>query len=416
MRPSREGRRGCTPVNGARTSSTPDVIFHFMAESEKKPHSLIGTLSYDNWRASDAGEKMLGEYEYLIYTDAWLTGEVTDGVGPYKFFNLGPSLEEPGRVWPTVALRLSIHVSFDPPKMDKTDALRYHGGSMTDEIAALASLKCGVRLRSGGQTRRFEANGDPQGRPVAWSDRRDPELGSFIGTRRLRLPTVTGQHSMMPIQEMKSFPSLAPDHAIGLVRSARLYQDALWLSESEPNLSWLMLVSAVETAANLWRSVNDPPLERLKASRGEFVKYLESTAVAGLPERVADEFTDSIGATKKFVDFLLEYAPPAPEKRPSEWGQVDWSNDNLRRAFAKIYVHRSKALHTGIPFPAPMCQPPAKYEASWLAVEERPTPKAVSVAGGTWLERDMPMLLHTFEYIARRALNAWWSSLANPAS
>src|SRR5260370_13396815 len=110
-----------------------------MAESENKPHIPIGTPSYDNWRAFDAGGKMLGEYEYLMYTDAWLTGEVTEGVGPYKFFNLGPSLKEPGRVWPTIALLLSIHVSFAPPKFDKTDALRYHGGSMTDEIAALAS-------------------------------------------------------------------------------------------------------------------------------------------------------------------------------------------------------------------------------------------------------------------------------------
>ncbi len=388
---------------------------HFMAASENKPRVPVGTPSYDNWRAFDDGEKMLGEYEYLLYTDAWLTGEVTSGVGPYKFFNLGPSLEEPGRVWPTIGLRLSTHVSFDLPKMNKTDALRYHGGSMTDEIAALASLKCGVRLRSGGQTRRFDPGDDPLGRPVAWSERRGPELSSFIGTRRLRLPTITGQHSMMPIGEMKSFPSLAPGDAIGLVRSARLYQDALWLSESEPHLSWLMLVSAVETAANLWRSAKGPALERLKASHGEFVEYLESVRVPGLPEKVANQFADSIGMTKKFIDFLIEYAPPAPEKRPPAWAQVDWSNDSLRRGFGRIYGHRSNALHAGIPFPAPMCQPPAKFEASWPAGEERPTAKAVSVAGGTWLEEDMPMLLHTFEYIARHALNAWWSSAASAA-
>ena len=170
MRPSREGRRGCAPANGTRTSSTPDVIFHFMAESEKKPRLPIGTFSYDNWRAFNAGEKLLGESEYLIYTDARLTGEVTAGLGPYKFFNLVPLIEEPGRIRPAVGLRLSLHIAFDVPRMDRTDPSRYHGGSMTDEIAALASLKCGVRLRSGGQTRRFEVNGDPQGRPVAWSE------------------------------------------------------------------------------------------------------------------------------------------------------------------------------------------------------------------------------------------------------
>ncbi len=416
MRPSREGRRGCAPANGARTSSTPDVIFHFMVESENKPRLPIGTPSYDNWRAFNSGERVLGEYEYLMFTDARLTGEVTAGLGPYAFFNLVASIEEPRLVRPAVALRLSIHASFDSPRMDKTDLSRYHGGLMEDEIAALASLKCGVRFRSGGQTRRFDAGGDPRGRPVAWSNRPDPEPDILARTRAFVLPSVTGEHSLMPIEEMKSFPSLAPNQEIGLVRSARLYQDALWLSESEPNLSWLMLVSAVETAANLWRSANDSPLECLKLSRNKFVKSLESTGVPGLPELVANEFTDSIGATKKFVDFLLEFIPHAPEKRPPKSGQVDWSRDSLRRAFAKIYDHRSKALHTGIPFPAPMCRPPAKWGASWEAVEERPMPMAVSVYGGTWLAKDMPMLLHTFEYIARRALNAWWSSLASPAS
>jgi hypothetical protein len=384
-----------------------------VAELENKPSLRIGTLSYDNWRAFNDGEEMLGESEYLMYSDAWLTGEVTDGVGPYKFFNLGPSLEEPGRVWPTIALRLSIHVSYDPPKMDKTDAARYHGGSMTDEIAALASLKCGVRLRSGGLTRRFEVSGDTQGRPVAWSNHRDPELVSFIGTRRLRLPTVTGQHSMMPIQEMKSFPTLAPEHAMGLVRSARLYQNALWLSESEPHLSWLMLVSAVETAANLWHPAKDPPLERLKMARPEFIKYLEGTGVDGLPERIADEFTESIGVTKKFVEFLLQYGPPAPERRPAEWMQILWSPESLSRAFAKVYDYRSKALHMGVPFPAPMCEPAVKWDPSGEAFGEKPIGSAgsISMHGGVWLAKDLPMMLYVFEYIARHALNGWWASL-----
>lgn len=43
----------------------------------------------------------------------------------------------------------------------------------------------------------------------------------------------------MSVEEMLSFPTLEAKQAIALVRSARLYQDALWLVESEPNLSWL---------------------------------------------------------------------------------------------------------------------------------------------------------------------------------
>ena len=283
---------------------------------------------------------------------------------------------------------------------------------MTDEIAALASLKCGVRFRSGGETRRFDVDGDPQGRPVAWNSRPEPTLS--IGIRGVVLPAVAGEHSVKPIEEMKTFTTLSPDQAIALVRAARLYQDALWLAESEPNLSWLMLVAAVETAANYCPS-QDSPLERLRGSRPVFVEYLDATGIEGLAARVANEFADSIGATKKFVEFLLTHLPPPPEKRPAECGQVEWSHDNLKKAFRQIYTCRSKALHDGMPFPAPMCEPPYKYHETWEAGAERPIGLAMSGSGGTWLENDTPMLLHTFEYIARKTIDAWWTSMVQSA-
>jgi hypothetical protein len=310
-------------------------------------------------------------------------------------------------------LRMSLHVAFEVSHIDKTDATRYHGGPMTDEIAALASLKCGIRLRAGAETRTFDVGGDPKGRPVAWNSRPEPTL--TMGIHGPVLPHATGVHSMMPMRELNSFPALNPKQAIALVRSARLYQDALWLVESEPYLSWLMLVSAVETAANLWRSEADTPLDRLATSRPELVEYLRATGVAGLPDRVAKEFADSIGATKKFVDFLVTHLPPPPERRPAEWGRVEWSADGLRPAFRNIYEHRSKALHDGIPFPPPMCQTPFKHE-TWDTVAERPIGLGMSSYGGTWVVGDTPMLLHTFEHIVRHALNAWWVSMATPGN
>jgi len=385
-----------------------------MADSEDKKRPLVGTPAYDNWRAFLDKEPLLGSFEYLLYTDAWLTGEVATGLEPYRFFNLVPLDRQRGRVRAAVALRLSLHVSFETPPMEKTDQSRYHGGWMTDEIAALASLKCGVRFRSGDEIRRFDVDGDPQGRPIAWLSRPEPTLS--IGIRGFVLPAVTGEHSMMPIEGIKALAALSPEEAIALVRAARLYQDALWLAESEPNLSWLMLVAAVETAASYWHSSKDSPLERLRESRSDFVEYLEATGIEGLAARVANKFADSIGATKKFVEFLLAYLPPPPKKRPAEWGQVEWSHDNLKKAFRQIYTYRSKALHDGMPFPAPMCEPPYKYHETWEAVAERPIGLATSSSGGTWLAKDTPMLLHTFEYITRNTIDAWWTSMVKSAN
>lgn len=36
---------------------------------------------------------------------------------------------------------------------------------------------------------------------------------------------------------------------------------------------------------------------------------------------------------------------------------------------------------------------------------------AASLLGGVWLEQDTPMCLHIFEYITRKVLRSWWSSL-----
>jgi hypothetical protein len=327
---------------------------------EPKKRAMIGTASYDNWCASVADEPMLGEYECLLYTDAWLTGEVSDGLGPYAFLNLVPFTIEPGRVHGAFVLRSSVRVLFDSPEMDKTDQSRYHGGDAVDEIVALASLRCGIRLRAGGESRRFDVGGDPRGQPVARSVRPEPSLARK-GPRWV-LPTVTGEHSIMAVQGMSSFPTLRADQAIALVRSARLYQDALWLAESEPNQSWLLLVSAVETAANLWRSEDGSPLDRLTDSRPEFVKYLNSTGVEGLAVKVAEAFKDSVGAGKRFREFLLEYLPKPPDKRPPEWAQIDWSPESLSRGFRKVTNIGRRHFTTGCPFRR-QC---ARLPLSWI--------------------------------------------------
>jgi hypothetical protein len=71
-----------------------------------------------------------------------------------------------------------------------------------------------------------------------------------------------------------------------------------------------------------------------------------------------------------------------------------------------VYRYRSKALHEGRPFPAPMCMPPDRVGQ---VLSEKPHGD-VSMAGGTWKAEDVPILLNTFEYIARNVLLKWWDS------
>ena len=330
-----------------------------------------------------------------------------------------PGAEGQGRVGPTErgfvraasVLQLDLHVDLNEnlPKMDTTDVGSYHGGTMVDELAALASLLTGARFRAGGESRRFEIAGDPAGRPVAWDARAAPTLG--INPYGIVLPATEGEHSLMPIERLSQFIKLTREDAIALIRSARLYQDALWVAETEPNLAWIMLVSAVEGVANRWRAAKDAPLVRIEGARPDLVEYLRSTGLPDLVERIAVEFADALGSTAKFVDFLLEHLPPPPPTRPGEWGQVKWEKPTLRKSFRSIYDHRSRALHDGIPFPAPLCRP-VLNPANPSVPAERPIELAASDRGGVWVARDLPLYLHTFEYIARNAIVTWWERAA----
>jgi hypothetical protein len=169
-----------------------------------------------------------------------------------------------------------------------------------------------------------------------------------------------------------------------------------------------MFVSAIESAAGHWRKAHGSAVERLRTSRPELEKILLDAGGEPLLLAVANVMADYMGATRKFLDFVQAYLPQPPSERPAPVFQHDWAPAAIRDSMKVIYDWRSKALHSGIPFPAPMCLPPIKVEGGF---EEKPQGLASSSQGGTWLAKDTPMTLHTFEYIVRGCLLTWWASM-----
>jgi hypothetical protein len=222
---------------------------------------------------------------------------------------------------------------------------------------------------------------------------------------------MAGKHSLEDLNWLSDSFGTDPQDQIALIRAARLYQDAIWIADAEPALAWLLLVSAIETAADRWDQATGSPTDRLRYSKPDLVKEVEARCPDLLPI-IAEKFADTIGATRKFVDFTLRFLPLPPEPRPLECFQVAWDQEHLRTCLRKIYDYRSKALHTGVPFPAPMCQPAMVMASDGQAPVEEPPGLATKTLGGVWTHRDLPMALHIFEYIARNALKAWWSSLS----
>jgi hypothetical protein len=368
------------------------------------PRLQTGPPAYKNWKKALDRASLIRTSEYPMFTDAHITGQIEDGYGPYQLLN-AVRIPDDRIDLPAIILRVDEYLDYTAAQgMPRTDIKNYHGGDLCDEVAALVSLSLGVRLKAGGTSRWFEPDGDPKGRPMSFDVGKNPILLKPSNWLPV-LPKAIGLHGLETTTLLPKLPELLPDDASALVRAARLYQDALWVVESETALSWLMLVSALETAAGHWRSVEESPIERLGASKPHLEKILEDAGGTELVSKVADEIADYMGATKKFIDFILEFLPEPPTERPHENLQVSWNPKDMKKTMGIIYNWRSRALHGGTPFPYPMCYPPSNL------LEEKPIGLAASAQGGVWVSEDIPMLLHTFEYIVRRALLQWWESM-----
>jgi len=363
-----------------------------------------GPLGYQNWKAALAGRPHSRMSEAFLYSDASITGELSaeEPHKPYGLLNMLPD-HRGSQLAPVIALRIQMHLEAELPSFQETDTASFHGGNIADEIAALAALAMGIRLRAGATTRDFYP-GDALGRPCA--DRAIPVLLPPDSRPGPRIPGATGQHNLneLFLPYLVTYPTLEPGDATALVRSARFYSDALWIAEAEPDLAWLFLVSALEAVATHVHEETSEPRAVLATSHPRLVKALEPHGEE-LVDEVAMLLLPYLKATARFRDFVLEYLPPPPQKRPPhEHLCVKWEKNSLRESLEKIYGHRSRALHDGTPFPPPMSDhPPIPSEIPM---------GATATLGGVWLAEDMPMLMPVFEYITRGVLLNWWKAVA----
>ncbi len=381
----------------------------------------IGPFCYENWRRAAAGNPSRGALEHPLFTDspiigpgpsaAGATGAPVVVYGPYHLFN---AIASGNRTRPAIVLRVEAHWSDElvPSWNRKTDTDRYHGGDLADEIAALMSLCLGIRAKSGEPTRIFGWDTDPRGRPFSSIRRPDPVVPPTRPTPILPRLLLDNAHTLESMAPFARLLSLAPRQAVALIRAARSYQEAMWIGEGAPETAWLLFVTAIEIAANQWRVEDGDPVDRLRASRtGADVERVlrERGGDDGddLVARIAALLADSLGATKKFTDFMMNFLPEPPAERPHEFYQLSWQPADMRKSVSKVYEYRSKALHRGIPFPAPMCAAPHIHND-----RDAETPGTTyGTLGGVWTAKDLPMLLHTFEYIVRGALLKWWQSM-----
>jgi hypothetical protein len=364
--------------------------------------TVRGPSGWENARA--ATKRPPSErYEALLYSDADVDGSMMEGLGPYKLLNAN---SWPGHgLGPVMVARCELH-TVASRDMSETDAVAFHGGDDTDELAALLSLSLGIRCKSGGTNRLWPIGEvDGLGIPVeAWHH------VPYLSPPKRRGPVLPRAHRRVNLDDalplLKRYFGLREQSAIAVVRAARLYQQAIWIADDDPSQAWVQLVSALEVAAESGRRARRTPAVRLKDAWPEIAVLLESQGGDHL-DAVAELLAPTVKSTDRFLWFAAKFDPGPPLVRPHEWAQVDWTQ--LPQHLRMIYGYRSQALHAGTPFPPPMCEPPETLPESHYA--EKPTGFATRAGDAAWVAADTPMVLSFFEDLARRMLHCWWNEL-----
>jgi hypothetical protein len=196
---------------------------------------------------------------------------------------------------------------------------------------------------------------------------------------------------------LTSYFTLTAPEAVVLLRAARSYQSGLWVAEDDPEYAWLKFVSAIEVVADLWSREDDDPVGYLQSWDANFTARLHDLGQKKAVDLVAHKLVGVTRSTHKFIEFLRRFAPDPPGERPEPPMRVDW--EQLPVSLRMIYKYRSSALHGGKPFPGPLLNAPIRVQNP----EERPFGLGSAEGDSVWMNEDLPMHLHVFERIARRA-------------
>lgn len=362
------------------------------------PRTTPGPLIYENWKRFSTENSAGSLLEYQLFSDAPIYAEWRSSQCPYELVSVRRETPDTPRS-PAAVVRLRHYWTVSGESVSPSSP-PYHGGSLVDEIAALVALLLGIRIKaSKNYSRRWAFNNDPFGEPICTEEPLHVPSSNYP-----MLPRASTAKNLGNMERILTLRDMSPESATSLILAARSYQEAVWIADQDPNYAWLLLVSAVETAAGAWSTASAPPLDRMKISRPALVDILVAAGGEMLATQVAEQIADYMGATKKFRDFLIHFLPEPPADRPDIAHQIDWDAKHFKKALERVYAFRSRALHGGVPYPLPLCTPPN-------GLEERPMWQSMSnLDGHSWQAKEVPMLLHTFEYIVRGALLKWWDS------
>lgn len=315
--------------------------------------------------------------EYMVVVDSHIVGMLD--FGPYHFTIWEFGLKKPGEErW----LCLRVQEADNPERartwQTATDSGFYHGGGIASEIVVLTSLFLRRRMRLG---------------PIVGMDDHPQMLSSsalstphYLSKGRANLGELS--------DDFRLVERLIPSRHEPFILAVKLYNQALQLLDSNPELAYLNLVSAVEVIAQK-HQIERPSLEELDPRL--------AAVVGAIPDdELRKKLEDSIWArerliSRKFCAFIESHVETSfweDETRP-EMGRI--KSDYLPALLRKVYSQRSRTLHTGEPF----------FPGITSTNEELPMGLAMIVGERKWEREDFIPTVSFFERLTNHVLKSF---------
>ncbi len=198
--------------------------------------------------------------------------------------------------------------------------------------------------------------------------------------------------------------------ASALVRAARLYASAMERMESEPDIPYQLLISAVETLAGAVLEGWEPDEDRKLASKGALISYATKTEKLGkeVAERLALEACrDNPWSNRKVRKFLLDNLDLKAISCEDDLFIVPREmcpkGAAIEGAIGEIYQTRSGATHGGHSYPA--------------SAAVGPSPRVPSDAFDALINEQPPFPpIGWFERVVNYSINAFILSRVEQAS
>ncbi|MEI7191467.1 hypothetical protein WCT98_07490 [Pectobacterium brasiliense] len=365
--------------------------------------------SLDNWKKSTNESFFLMEEHQFYAQNLFFLKKFT--IGPYQFFF--DSTAKGDSVQTLITVRVKFY-SVNQEKKEEYETLHFNA-NIGDEIAGLLSLSLGVKIFYAGISRTISplyekykfSHDDPYGVPKIPNKFNPPPLS--ITESLPVLPSLN--KDIYGNESIKRLDNLIKASAIqykGFIRAACLYRDALEMVDYDPNLSWVLMVSAVETAAVLEKNQNSSAIETFELGSPELFSLLKSNNNENLLDDAALLIAPTLKATEKFINFCIKYFPVQPTHRAKDDNlRIDWRPENMKKILSVIYNYRSSYLHSGKRFPSIMSSSPIGDEEMPSIVREK------DYLNRIWKRKEVPINLHIFNYMVQNMLMNWCGSFSN---